>query len=868
MALRPRALAIEGLESRRMLSTVPLFKTYLESDAGGDFAGMMDIPTVMGAATLSVAAMQRTVVAATLPASDQGDVFKLALDAGQLLTLSVQAPSAAQSPMKLVVADPTGKVVAKNTGATIDPETGAAMTGLALSYRAPTAGVYHVGLFNEDPATVPAARSYALAARPIGLSAAMLDNAALNFDKGGMYAHLQGGRLQIIGPTGYGFELGGKWTKTILVQGDVNVQTYTATGGVTLPTPWGQLPVPLPKGTAIIVTTKPNGWGGAFGEIDRTRFVTGLAWLDQIADAVNGQVGLALNLPDDATSLDVLQGVEVGLALGSTITSSIDINAPLNPAIPYFYFVASAGVSASFGNISVAGEQWRLSVIVDPRDSLYVGVNIPVPILGANVPSLGVGFSRKGLIPFKPAVKPTKYDPAAMTLRGHFYALGEVNIPIPDVPVLQINVGGSVVLNFDANGDGGLLTYILDDAPKDLSELFAGKSLLPAFENLANALLTNFAFGVNGKAGLTVSTPTGFRPALSATFTLAKGTYIATGTNNPKVFFRGEFTDNLLRGTFLEQYMQYVRPTQTIILDGAAEPGMLMASFEALYEYFGFSASAKHMILGTNLNVPGMATFTTTVEAKISLLGAANVMFTGVINPDGTFRLDGKSDVTIAGFMMAQADLTLTKDGLSVRGTLNLGTLGSAMMTGNITAAGNFSLTGSMMTNFGLGAAAPNLNADLTLSNAGLKAKTTVTFLGQTAMIEGMIQPNLDFSLTGTANIAFSTFIQDVSTDMTVTLARVNGVPEFKGSFQARLLQTQAVWNPFADGGYSYVTVYDLLLTAEFALAYPLTYSGSASVSGSSSLWPLPINASGSVMNGGLSIDIFPGTTLTLPLPF
>lgn len=850
---KSRSLAMEFLEPRRVLSSVPVLTTYKESDNGGDFPGMPDVLNVASPVVLNTAPMQRTIVTGTLPGIDPGDVFKVSLEAGQLVTLGALANGLAQSGMRLVLADSNGVTVAKNLGVNVDPETGAAVSGLALTYRATATGVYYVGLFNQFPDMAPADRTYALSVRPVGINSATPTNSALLFADGAMYAQLRAGRLQIVGPTGYGFELTGKWTKTITTDGATTRQTYSATGSVGVVTPLGTLAMPLPKGTAVIVTTKPNGWGGEFGEIDKTRIVSGLYWLDKLLADANSQFGLAATLPDGSAGLDVLQGQEIGLALGSKIISSIDINAPLNPAIPYLYFVASAGVSASFGNVSVSAAQTRLSIIVDPSDSIYVGVNIPIPIAGIGVPAVAVGLSKKGLIPFKAAVKPDKYDPAAATFRGHFYALGEVNIPIPVQPEIQVNVGGTVLLNFDANGDGGLLTYLKDQAQTTMSELFKGHSLLPVFAGLPQALIVNLGFAVNGKAGLTLSAEPFGIPA-SVTFTLAKGTYIATGTTTPKVFFRGEMTDNVLAGTFLAPYMKFVRPVQTIILDGAASPGMLMASFEAKYEFFGFEATATHMLVGTNLNVPGMGKLTTTVSAKVSLFGAANVMFTGQIKPDGTFRLDGTSDITIAGFKFAGATLVLTKDGLEVNGKLVLPNVGNVMMSGKVTAGGAITMTGSAMTNFGLGQFAPNVNADFTLSSAnGLSAKTTVSFLGQSASLEGKIQPNGDFSLTGTTKVGFSTFIQDFMADVSVTLETVNGTPKLRGDFD----------NKIAGLGFDLRMVGNLTLVFD---AIVPTYMGGGSTTGTGP-FGIPIDVSGTVQNNKLVFDLGFGKTLTVPLP-
>jgi hypothetical protein len=242
------------------------------------------------------------------------------------------------------------------------------------------------------------------------------------------------------------------------------------------------------------------------------------------------------------------------------------------------------------------------------------------------------------------------------------------------------------------------------------------------------------------------------------------------------------------------------------------------------------------------------------VTAKISVFGAANVMFTGQVKPDGTFRLDGTADVTIAGFKFAGATLVLTKDGLEVNGKLVLPNVGNVMMSGKVTAGGVITMTGSAMTNFGLGQFAPNVKADFTLSSAdGLSAKTTVKFLGQSADLSGKIQPNGDFSLTGTAKVGFTTFIQDFMADVAVTLETVNGTPKLRGDFD----------NSIAGLGFDLRMVGNLTLVFDGIVP---TYMGGGSTTGTGP-FGIPIDVSGTVQNNKLVFDLGFGKTLTVPLP-
>lgn len=863
-------LGFEKLESRRMLSTIPIYKTYNEFDNGGDWVGEPTFTQVGGAIQLNVAPMQQTYVNGTSPASDTGDVFKLALGAGQLVSIQLQPSLTVTSGMKLVLANANGQTVATGAKLTINPDTGFPFNTPALTYRAPSAGTYYVGVFNlPGPATGD--QPYTMIVRPIGLSAVTPDNAGLSFADGTMYAFLSGSRLDISGPTGYGFEMTGNWTKTTTqLGGGMSKLTFTANAGINLVTPLGNLPVPLPKGTSLILTTKSNGWNGAFGEIDKVKFVTGLAWLDRIVQFNNRQFGIAAMLPDGSASLDVLQGTEVGLALGSTISASIDINARVNPAIPYLYFVSSNGVSASFGNISVSAAQTRLSLIVDPADpSLYVGVNIPV----GPVPGFSVAGSLKGLVPFKPDLTPSQYD-ATQVLRGHLFFQGEVNIPTP-VPGLAVNVGGAVLLNLDVNHDGQLLAYLIANPTNSVSNLVALGTLQPILApNSPQA--ADLAFGVNGKAGISLTA----YGALTATFNLTKATIISTGTASPQLYFRGQITDNLLTGTFLEKYASFVKPNQTIIFDGYSTAGTFIGSYEANYSFYGFNSGSKVTVNGTNLNVPGSEQLSATLTNSLDFLGNSIAMLTGQVDTAGTFQLDGTANATLAGFTFAAANLHVDKNGITLSGNLNLGVIGTVTLTSAVTTNGQFTLTGSLMTDFGTGA--PKVNADLTLTNTGMSGSTTVSTLGKTVTVTGSIQSNLDYSFTGTTSVTFPfTFLgNDYSptTTASVALSRINGTISIGATFSLHFVFDLVVSQDLIlfqiDANFGTVT-FDVGGTAY--LSYDnnggRSYSGTLTFNEMNNISGVPnLMQSVVIANGGITIDIGDPTGIvpvfTIPLPF
>ena len=76
-----------------------------------------------------------------------------------------------------------------------------------------------------------------------------------------MYAYLQQGQLDIIGPTGYGFDIRGNWSAITVAAADgLDQLAFVANTGIQLDTALGLLPVPLPPGTSLEVVTQPSGW--------------------------------------------------------------------------------------------------------------------------------------------------------------------------------------------------------------------------------------------------------------------------------------------------------------------------------------------------------------------------------------------------------------------------------------------------------------------------------------------------------------------------------------------------------------------------------------------------------------------------------
>src|SRR5262249_9515109 len=115
--------------------------------------------------------------------------------------------------------------------------------------------------------------SYTLTLEETGLANPLFDSGALSrwYLQSGdshMYAFLNNGTLDITGSTGYGMALSRSWKQTTAqkAQGQIS-STYTASGTVSLATAAGALPITLPSGLQLTVTTNANAVGQFIGSV-------------------------------------------------------------------------------------------------------------------------------------------------------------------------------------------------------------------------------------------------------------------------------------------------------------------------------------------------------------------------------------------------------------------------------------------------------------------------------------------------------------------------------------------------------------------------------------------------------------------------
>ena len=145
--------------------------------------------------------------------------------------------------------------------------------------------------------------------------------------------------------------------------------------------------------------------------------------------------------------------------------------------------------------------------------------------------------------------------------------------------------------------------------------------------------------------------------------------------------------------------------------------------------------------------------------------------------------------MTIA-FTLAAANVQVVSQGITLAGSLELGARSVRRISLPApTANGNFALKATVSTNFG--SYAPATTASLMLSNAGMAANARVEFLGQHFAMEGSIQPNLDFQLTGKGTVRFRIPLVNPTANVAVTLQNSGGTVVVDGSFRPDIQRTR-----------------------------------------------------------------------------
>ncbi len=357
--------------------------------------------------------------------------------------------------------------------------------------------------------------------------------------------------LTINGPTLHGFTLTGDWDH---YAGD----RFVSNGPLMMSTGLGNLRLPLPSRTALVIPTISDHLPNA-GQINPTAAID--MFFGAIGSLLEGAGGGVTNVLADFFRDDVglgfqgLANVRFGLALGKEIAETLNPAPPVVASLPYFYFQLAVGTNlVSFGNNSISqGNGFDTTIVFDPTD----------PYLFAKVSVSGGGYvaaaggSKNGYIPFSAAYAPSKFRTGGVDtvdIYGHLYLEGKFPLGVvSESPKMEVSGELSLVVDLDANDDGIVAGVI--DKGRRLSEILdvgdvTGNHDSPSFLDVFDSVLSDLEVGINGKLNAELTLP----GRLNLGLTIPMGS--ATAIMKDDIFaFAGSSADPF-EGTFLDDIIE------------------------------------------------------------------------------------------------------------------------------------------------------------------------------------------------------------------------------------------------------------------------------------------------------------------------
>lgn len=475
---RPTALRLEGLEDRRVMAAlggVPFSRAVAPpivappvAPAPADDAG----GTIAEAREVDLPAFVQRSMDDHLPSAADVDVYSFELQEGDLLVADVDRIASGVSPRsRMSVLDENGNVVTSYAGWSTEPESGRSTPDPSLKFWAEEAGTYYLQL-ETTASTYDASRAYKLNLERVALDDR--DPQAPRLDAAGeFHAWLNeaGDRLNVTGPSGYGFSLEADWQTTrsggrtsLSGKGTIPspspgeiaeaTTTYSAAGTILVHTPAldgsiGSIALQVPAGEQFMVTTVTPGWD-ELGTIQEIEGELGFS-LAPLADQIGGALGWAIS--------DVAIAPKWTIRMGSEVESAYpqhDVEQVLQ-GVPYFVYGDTGSIVAELGKAQiVSGNSGDLILVADPADPfLYVGYK-----------DYAIAGSLNGLIPFNNNVGPQTWSFPERgfgpeQFYGHVYVSAEHELELDGLPI-PISLSGGVTLNLDADGDGEFLGGVLN----------------------------------------------------------------------------------------------------------------------------------------------------------------------------------------------------------------------------------------------------------------------------------------------------------------------------------------------------------------------------------------------------------------------
>jgi len=154
------------------------------------------------------------------------------------------------------------------------------------------------------------------------------------------------------------------------------------------------------------------------------------------------------------------------------------------------------------------------------------------------------------------------------------------------------------------------------------------------------------------------------------------------------------------------------------------------------------------------------------VSGDLSIAGNS-VVVGGTVYSDGTFSLKGETILTLAGYRLSKAEVTFSNYGVTVAGDVNIG-ISSVRMSGSIDSDGTFSLTGSGNISI-IGYTITS--ASVTLRNSGLTGIVYVTYAGTSFNVNFTVKTNGQINGCSSISIggSFAGFTVEGSVELCIT---------------------------------------------------------------------------------------------------
>ena len=731
---------LETLEDRRLMSTfgdIPAKSPIVEPTPTKSpivIIGPIFTPPQQVARPVDLVTVPRQMIADSLSSTTDVDLFSVQLQQGDFLQAYVQTAATLKLSSTMTILDTHGNVLA-TIGASRNPLTGIMSTNPAYGFVAPETGKYQIKI-TSGPSASTTSKSTAISLQAGSQTGAY----SLNFHRlalaqgiqsfetlaktGGMYAFLKDGKLDIVGPTGYGFAIGGNWSQSVTsLANGLYASTYVATSGVSLETSAGPVDLTVTAGTQFTVTTKANTFGDHVGQISGLSFKTTVSAGAMMKPfAINSPFGFDLSKFDKTITVTGQLGGVAGIGMGSSAKLKLT-GAPLNNAIPYLYPRSTHSAPAR------PTRQRRLRP--GRPGPLHRSRRQGHPHRPARADRHRHVQAR--LHPYTPINAPSQYTG---NIGGNLVLQGSLDTT--SITMVPSKIQGDLTLNLDPNHTGQLFggcgvtaagvagIFAMAGAGAGTSFLGAlGATDTPLGSDLGQ-LFRNFYVGINGTLMINPladlqkdlnwavgnqilmlpTKPDGFVDGVLnfandktigntdlLMLKVGKGSLIYDGPN-ASFYFRGS-TINPFKGTVLESFAS----PYSVDLDVAVKSGgQFFLDAKGSYKYMGMTMKGEVLIakdypvigpaanvltnsiwagcggcIGTGPKVTGPILVSGIyLKAEIHLL-TANVELTGKMYANGDFSITGSSDASI-GALKGSQSFTLSNTqatGFSFIGTMD-----------------------------------------------------------------------------------------------------------------------------------------------------------------------------------------------------